>query len=79
MNIQKAVSIALTGGAPLTSLPGVESAFVDVLLLTDVEEMRGGTGQLTLVSDTVQILGRLGAPVEFTFAVVVLDDHGRDG
>jgi hypothetical protein len=63
--------IVMSGGTALASLPGVESAFVDVLLLADVDERGGGTGQLTLDSNAVQILGRLGLPVEFTFAAVV--------
>lgn len=60
-----------TAGVTVSELPGAEVAFVDVLLLGKGGDDGGGSCEVTLDPDVVQVLGRLGLPVEFTFAAVV--------
>ena len=60
-----------TAGVTVSDLPGADVAFVDVLLLGEGSADGGGSCEVALDPDAVQALGRLGLPVEFTFAAVV--------
>ena len=63
--------IASAGGCPVVSLPGVQFAFVDVLLIAETQDRGGATLQTTLDPKALSALLRLGVDVELTFAAVV--------
>lgn len=59
------------GGAPLNRLPGVQTAYLDVLALVDADEDGGGTCEFSLDMQSIEDLNSIGLPVQFTIAVVV--------
>jgi hypothetical protein len=63
----------LVGGAgiPVAELPGVDEAFLDILLMSAADETGGGTCEISMGAEAAYGLGQLGLPVQMTFAVVV--------
>ena len=55
----------------LDRLPGVQDAYLDVLILTDVDEDGGGGCDFILGLHAVEEMKEIGLPVQFNFAVVV--------
>jgi hypothetical protein len=63
--------IVQASGCVALDLPGVDVAFMDILLIATADDGGGGTIELSLDAGAAQALGRVGLPVEFTFAAVV--------
>ncbi|WMJ69206.1 hypothetical protein [Stenotrophomonas sp. 24(2023)] len=58
-------------GIPVTELPGVDEAFLDILVIATADETGGGTCELSMAAETACALGQLGVPVQMTLTVVV--------
>ena len=57
-------------GVSVTELPGVDEAFLDILLINTADESGGGTCELSMGTEATSELAKLGLPVQMTFAVV---------
>lgn len=57
--------------SPLDLLPGVHTAFIDVLVMGPVDEDGGGTCEFFLDATAAAILGEMRLPIQFTAAVIV--------
>ncbi|HFF3760008.1 TPA: hypothetical protein ACKQBZ_003526 [Stenotrophomonas maltophilia] len=60
-----------SAGIPMAELPGVDEAFLDILVISAANETGGGTCELSMEAETAHGLGQLGLPVQMTFTVVV--------
>jgi hypothetical protein len=56
---------------PFRSLPGVEVAFLDVLVMDAADSDGGGTCEFSLDADCIESLSTLRLPVQFTATVIV--------
>jgi len=55
----------------LDALPGVQEAYLDVLVMVDADDDGGGACEFALNKTSIAYLNAIGLPVQFTVAVVV--------
>jgi hypothetical protein len=55
----------------LDALPGVQEAYLDVLVMADADDDGGGTCEFALEKMAIADLNAIGLPIQFTIAVVV--------
>lgn len=54
----------------LATLPGVEEAFVDVLVMRPANDGGGGTNEFWMDGDILNSLGKLGLPLQVTATII---------
>lgn len=59
-----------TFGQSFTQLPGVEEAFVDVLVMRSANKDGGGTNEFWINGEALKSLCNLGLPLQITAAVI---------
>lgn len=65
-SIEKLIPKISRKGVVLADIPGVQDAYVDILLAFDLKEDGGGEYTFQLSPQDIQSLGGLGLPVQFT-------------
>lgn len=68
--LQQVASELLASGNDLSSLPGVEDAFVDIFIAQTAEHDGGGTSEFFMDAAAVATLNQLALPVRFTVAII---------
>jgi len=64
-------SIAEAAGLPVLELPGVDVAFIDLLIMVPASAGGGAGCGVVIDAASMTALGRMGLPLELTFAAIV--------
>lgn len=64
-------SIAEAAGLPVLELPGVDVAFIDLLIMVPAPAGGGADCGVVIDAASMTALGRMGLPLELTFAAIV--------